>query len=134
MKKFLSGLIAALLLTAGFVALSGQGAQAAPSRGCTQYTPVCGATSISGVGSKASKRVAPTVKVTVKSSGSIVPKGTVTLTFKGKSYNKSYAGKPVTFKLPKQKPGKYKVALAYAPASSSPTKPSKGSATFVVKR
>ena len=60
--------------------------------------------------------------------------GTVTVKAGGKTAKRAYNGKTITVKLPKLKPGKYKATVTYAPAASSPTKPSKGTAKIVVKK
>lgn len=115
MKKFLSGMIAALLMAAGLVAFSGQSAQAA----CTPdaYTE-CPAVAVSTKGS--SKTIKPNKKpkivVQVKAQG-VKPQGSVTITIKGKNGSASKTvtvknGK-VTYTGPKLKKGTYKVTISF---------------------
>jgi multidrug efflux pump subunit AcrA (membrane-fusion protein) len=135
MKKLISGLIAAFLLSAGFVAVSAETASAAcrPS----QYVE-CPATTTSTAGTpktvKAGK--AAKVKVTVKARGNIKPKGKVTVSVKGPSFKKvlrsNYNGRSLSLNIGKlKKPGKYKVTVAFI---GDNTKNSAGRATITVKK
>jgi hypothetical protein len=133
MKKFLSGLFAALLLTAGFVSLSGQSAQAAPSRACDQYT-TCFTTKIVAKGSTASAKAKPSIKVTVRAAGNVHVRGTVTVKAGGKTATASYKDKTVTVTLPRLAPGKYKATISFAPAKDARVKASTGTASITVKK
>lgn len=115
MKKYLSGLIAALMMAAGLVAFSGQSAQAA----CTpsQYTE-CPAVAVSTKGStktvKSGKK--PKIVVQVKSQAG-APKGTVTISIKGPkgTVTKTVTVKngKITYTGPKLKKGTYKVTVKF---------------------
>src|SRR3954447_26298685 len=93
MKKLISGLIAAFLLSAGFVAVSAETASAS----CTpnQYTE-CPAVKLSTKGSttstKANKKPKIVIKVTAQG---VRPQGKVTVTIKGAGVS---ASKSVTVK------------------------------------
>jgi Big-like domain-containing protein len=118
MKKFISGLIAAFVLSAGFVAVSAETASAAckPS----QYVQ-CQSTSTKVTPApktiKAGK--AAKLKVSVKSRGNVKPSGKFTITVKGPGGYKKVisvtAGSGTkTINLGKlKKPGKYKVTVAF---------------------
>jgi Big-like domain-containing protein len=115
MKKYLSGLIAALMMAAGLVAFSGQSAQAA----CTpdKYTE-CPAVAVSSKGS--SKTIKPNKKpkiaVQVKAQG-VKPQGSVTITIKGPktTVSKTFTVKngKVTYTGPKLKKGTYKITISF---------------------
>ena len=99
MKKFLSGIVAAFLLTAGLVGVSGELAQAAPApRACaTSYTP-CPSTTIKVRAAKVVKQGSkPKSKVRVLTTGNIKPLGTLKIVYKGytgkrKSVKTLYSG------------------------------------------
>lgn len=117
MKKLISGLIAAFLLSAGFVAVSAETASAACKP--TQYTeckPTSTATNGSSKTVKAGKK--PKVVVTVKAQGGGKPSGTATVTIKGPGVK---IAKNVTVKNGKavytgpalKKKGTYKVTITF---------------------
>lgn len=115
MKKLIAGLFAAILTTAGLVAVSATSASAA----CTSY--VCNQTSAAKPkpqnNVQAGKKPKP-VKVEIETRGNVAAKGTVTVTVKGpgfsKTYKVNYNGKAVNVKLPAlKKAGNYKVTIAF---------------------
>ena len=137
MKKFLSGLIVALLMAAGLVAISGHSAQAA--RGCSnQYVP-CQATKVKGTAPKAVQAGKP-VKVQVKVSaiGNVKPSGSVTITIKGPGgFSKTIKAKVKNGKVAANlgkltKAGKYKVTTTFA--GDEGFRDSKSTATITVKK
>jgi hypothetical protein len=96
MKKLISGVIAALLLSAGFVAVSAETASAAckPS----QYVD-CPASATKATGPKTVKKgKKPKTSITVKSQGGVKPKGTATITYKGPGVKKTIKVKVVNGK------------------------------------
>ena len=115
MKKLIVGLFAAILATAGLVAVtSGTPASAE----CTQY--VCNATTTKATGAKSIKAGNQAkVKVTVSSRGSVEPSGRVTVTVTGpggykKTMRSGTHGDTVSFNLGKlTDPGKYKVKVTF---------------------
>jgi multidrug efflux pump subunit AcrA (membrane-fusion protein) len=130
MKKFLAGLIAAFMLSAGFVTISGQVANAAPSaRACvpSQYV-TCPATSTTGKAPKTVKRNKTTkVTVTVKAQGNVKPKGTVVVAVKGPGVNKKitkpYNGKTLSVPTPKlTKKGTYQVTITFTGSNAKSSK------------
>ena len=135
MKKFVSGVIAAVLLTAGFVAFSGQGAQAAPSRGCTQYTVNCASTKVAAKGNTVKKGVRPTVTVKVRAAGNVKVRGTVSVRYHNKVLRTAtYKGKALKLKVRTMKVGKHVVRVVFTPAKSASLKRSVGKATVKVRR
>lgn len=117
MKKLIAGLFAAILTTAGLVAVT----SAPSSAACTRY--VCNNTQPvkpkpqNNV--KAGSKPKP-IKVDVKvRGGNIAPKGTVTVVIKGpggfsKTIKVAYKGKAVNVALPKlKKAGTYKVTISF---------------------
>ncbi|GAA1758114.1 hypothetical protein GCM10009795_000600 [Nocardioides hankookensis] len=116
MKKFITGLVAAFLLSAGFVAVSAETASAACKP--TQYTQ-CPATSTKAVGAKIVKKgKKPKTVVSVKSSGNVKPKGLVIVTIKGPGTNKTtrvkYNGKTISVTGPAlKKKGTYKITVTF---------------------
>ena len=141
MKKYLAGLIAAFMLAAGLVTVSGELAGATPAaatRACkpTKYVQ-CPATKTSASPSSKSikKGKTATVAVTVKAPGNVKPKGTVTITIKGPGVNKTikvaYNGKSVKYTTPKlKKKGTYTVTIKF---SGTNAKDSTTKATIKVK-
>lgn len=135
MKKLISGVAAAFLLSAGFVAVSAETASAAckPS----QYVD-CPASSTKPAGAKSVKAgKKPKTTVNVKSQGGVKPKGTVTVIYKGPGgFSKTVTAKVVNGKVvvsgPKlTKPGKYKVSVSF---KGDNVRDSKGSYTITVKK
>ena len=135
MKKFLSGLVAAFLLTFGFVAVSAPTASAAA---CGNAYVECVSTKTKASAPKKVVRGAKAVvKVNVTAQGA-KPAGKVTITVKGKGVNFSktvnYTGAKVSIATPKLvKKGTYKVTITFAAKSGSTFKNSKASATITVK-
>ncbi|MFC7493220.1 MULTISPECIES: hypothetical protein [unclassified Nocardioides] len=142
MKKYLSGLIAAFLMSAGLVAFSGAPVSAADCG--TQYQPACVPTK-----PQAPKTVtvpageAPEVPITIRSSGNLKPAGTVTVKLDGKNIPKKLRGEDIDFKvkkgkvvveLPKLKPGKYTFKYTFQPKKGTTFETSKGTITVVVKK
>jgi hypothetical protein len=116
MKKLISGLLAAFLLSAGFVAVSAETASAVCKP--TQYK-ICQVSKTSAGGPKVAKKgQKPKTSVTVRTSGNVKPKGTVVVTYKGPGVKKTirvkYNGKPIKVTGPAlKKPGKYKVTVSF---------------------
>ena len=117
MKKLISGLVAAFLLSAGFVAVSAETASAACKP--TQYTQ-CKPTSTSTAGSSKSvkKGKKPKVVVTVKAQGGGKPSGTATVSIKGPGikFSKNLTvknGKLVYTGPALKKKGTYKVTITF---------------------
>lgn len=116
MKKLISGVITAFLLSAGFVAVSAETAAAAcqPS----QYVQ-CQATNTQASGPKSIKAgKKPSTSVTVRAPGNTKPQGTVFVTYKGKGFSKTikvaYKGKSVPVVGPKlKKKGTYTVLVVF---------------------
>lgn len=116
MKKLIAGLFAAILTTAGLVAVT----SAPSSAACTRY--VCNNTQPvkpKPQSVKAGSKPKP-IKVDVKvRGGNIAPKGTVTVVIKGpggfsKTFKVAYNGKAVNVSLPKlKKAGTYKVSITF---------------------
>ena len=137
MKKFLSGLIAALLMAAGLVAISGHSAQAA--RGCTnQYVP-CQSTKVKASGAKTVNAGKPAkVQVKVSAIGNVKPSGKVTIKVTGpggfsKTIKVTVKNGKVDANLGKlTKAGKYKVSLNFA--GDEGFRDSKSSTTITVKK
>lgn len=145
MKKYLSGLVAAFMLVAGLVALSGPAAQAAPVRACgEQYQPDCVATK-----PQAPKTVTvppsakPAVPITIRTNGNLKPVGTVVVALDDKRLPKKLQGKDISFqvkkgkvvvKLPKLKPGTYTFKYDFKPKAGTNFEASKGKITVVVKK
>lgn len=135
MKKLISGVIAALLLSAGFVAVSAETASAA----CTPTKYVeCQASSTKPAGAKTIKAgKKPKTVVSVKTQGSVKPKGTVTVTYKGpggfsKTVKATVVDGKVTVTGPAlSKPGKYKVSVSF---KGDNVKDSKSSYSITVKK
>jgi hypothetical protein len=134
MKKFISGLIAAFVLSAGFVAVSAETAQAACSP--SKYTQ-CPTTKTKATGSKsvrAGKK--PKTVVKVQAAGNVKPKGTVTITYTGpggfkKTITVKYNGKTISAVGPKlKKKGTYKVTVSFKGTNA---KDSKSKYTIKVK-
>ncbi|GAA4740156.1 hypothetical protein GCM10023350_25750 [Nocardioides endophyticus] len=134
MKKLISGLIAAFLLSAGFVAVSAETASAAckPS----QYTP-CPSSTTKAAGAKTVRQgQKPKTAITVRTAGNVKAKGTVLVTYKGPGVNKTirvnYNGKPIKVTGPAlKKPGKYTVTVVF---KGDNTKDSKSSYKITVKK
>lgn len=135
MKKFLSGLVAAFLLSAGFVAVSAETASAA----CTPTKYVeCQASSTKPTGPKTIKAgKKPKTTVNVKTQGSVKAKGTVTVTYTGPGgFKKTVKATVVDGKVSVtgpalKKAGKYKVTVAF---KGDNVKDSKSSYTITVKK
>lgn len=116
MKKLVSGIVAAFLLSAGFVAVSAETASAAckPSR----YVE-CQASSTVATGAKTVKKgKKPKTVVTVKTQGSVKAKGTATVTYKGPGVNKTVKVKVVNGKVTVtgpalKKKGTYTVTVSF---------------------
>lgn len=116
MKKFISGLIAAFLLSAGFVAISAETASAAckPS----QYVQ-CQTTKTNANGPKVIKRgKKPKTAVVVRAPGNQKPKGTLLVTYKGPGVSKTvklkYNGKATAVVGPAlKKKGTYTVIVVF---------------------
>lgn len=130
MKKFLSGLIAALVMAAGLVAFSGQSAQAACG---DQYTP-CVATKTKPKAKPVDSGKKPVVEVQVTANGNVKPIGVVVITVNGKKYEFNYKGGKLDAKLPKLKPGKYKVKVEFVPAAVGNFEGSSKTVTLTVKK
>lgn len=131
MKKFLSGLIAAFMLAAGLVAFSGQSAQAACG---DQYTP-CVATKVKvQVPKKVVAKKKSVVKVQVTANGNVKPIGVLHVTVNGKKHNYNYKGGKLNVRMPKLKPGKYKVTIKFTPAKVANFKPSTTKFTLKVTK
>ena len=130
MKKFLSGMIAALLMAAGLVAFSGQSAQAACG---DQYTP-CVATKTKPKAKPVDSTKKPVVEVQVTANGNVKPVGVVEITVNGKTYTANYKGGKIDVKLPKLKPGKYKVKVTFVPAKVGNFEESSKTITLTVKK
>lgn len=116
MKKLLSGVIAAFLLSAGFVAVSAETASAACAP--SQYVQ-CQTTSTKASGPKVVKAgKKPKLAVVVRGPGNVKPKGTVFVTYKSKGFSKTvkvkYNGKPAAVVGPKlKKKGVYAVLVVF---------------------
>ncbi|QWF21715.1 hypothetical protein KM427_22770 [Nocardioides sp. LMS-CY] len=145
MKKYLSGLVAALMLSAGLVALAGPVAQAASARACgDQYQPACVDTKPEApktVTTPAGKK--PKVPITIGANSNVKPAGKVVVKLAGKKLPKKLQGKEISFqvkkgkvvvKLPKLKPGKYKFKFDFVPKAGTAFEASKGKITVVVKK
>jgi len=130
MKKYLSGLIAALMMAAGLVAFSGQSAQAACG---DQYTP-CVATKTKASAKPVDSSKKPVVEVKVTANGNVKPVGVVEITVNGKTYKANYKGGTIDVKLPKLKPGKYNVTIKFTPAKVGNFKASTAKTTLTVKK
>lgn len=142
MKKFVSAVAAALLLSVGFVAVSGE-TQAAPARAktCrpTQYVQ-CKPTATQATGARTIGVRRPVkTTVTIRSQGGgAKPQGTVTVTITGPGGFKSvktyrYTGRTLTAVGGRpSKPGTYKVVVEFN--ASNNYKDSRDSYTFRVKR
>jgi hypothetical protein len=135
MKKLLSGLIAAFLLSAGFVAISAETAQASCPR--SQYTP-CPASSAGKSSAPKTVKVGKKAKVVVRitTAGNVKPRGSASVTFKGPGVNKtskvSYNGKPVTVTSPVlKKKGTVKVTISF---KGTNVRDSKKTLTIKVKK
>jgi len=136
MKKLIAGLFAAILTTAGLVAVSSAPAQAGckPGYACTPTSSTVKPVSKAIRAGKPAK-----VKITVKTRGTVQVKGTLTVKVKGPGgftktikvkVNKS---KNFTVKLGKlKKAGKYKVTTTFVGADGF--RDSKGKATITVKK
>lgn len=135
MKKLIAGLFAAILTTAGLVAVT---STAPASAACTQY--VCNKTTSSAKPApKTIKAGKPAkVKVAVKTRGNVKPKGTVVITIKGpggvnKTIRKTYDGKTLNLNLGKlRKAGKYKVTVTFKGGATF--EDSKSTTTITVKK
>ncbi|KQW48540.1 hypothetical protein ASC77_07255 [Nocardioides sp. Root1257] len=133
MKKLISGLIAAFLLSAGFVAVSAETASAACQK--TQYTP-CPVTVTKAAGAKTVKKgKKPKAIVSIKSAGNVKPKGKVTIIITGPGVRSAktitYNGKSVSYVGPAlKKKGTYKVTISF---KGTNTRDSKTSYTIKVK-
>ncbi|MBA2954566.1 hypothetical protein GON03_09540 [Nocardioides sp. MAH-18] len=132
MKKFITGLFAALLLTAGFVSLSGQ-AQAAPSVDCAAKYTICFATKTVAKGSRVTADQHPTVTVTVRAASNAKVKGKLAVKFGDRTIVRSYNDETRVVRLPLMAAGTYKVKVTFTPAATSHLKPSSRSATLVVR-
>ena len=116
MKKLLSGLIAAFLLSAGFVAVSAETAQAACKS--TQYVK-CPVTVTKASGAKTVKRgKSPKAIVGVRAAGNVKPKGKVTVIITGPGVRSAkvvnYNGKSVSYIGPKlRRKGTYTVTITF---------------------
>ena len=142
MKKFLSAVAAALLLSVGFVSVSGE-AQAAPARAKTckpsQYVE-CKPTSTQATGAKSIRTKKPVkTTVTIRSQGGgEKPRGKVTITITGPGGFKSvqvvnYNGRTLHVTGPRpKKPGTYTVTVKFN--ASNDYKDSTDSYKFKVKK
>jgi hypothetical protein len=135
MKKLISGLVAAFLLSAGFVAVSAETASAACAP--TKYVE-CQASSTKPTGPKTIKAgKKPKTKVSVNTQGAVKAKGTVTVTYTGPGgFKKTIKATVVDGKVSVtgpalKKPGKYKVAVVF---TGDNVKDSKGNYTITVKK
>lgn len=142
MKKFLSAVAAAALLSVGFVAVSGE-TQAAPAseKTCTPSRYVeCKPTSTQATGAKSIRTKKPVkTTVTIRSQGGgEKPKGKVTVTITGPGGFKSvktytYNGRTLNAVGPRpSKPGTYKVTVQFN--ASNDYKDSKDTYSFKVKK
>jgi hypothetical protein len=119
MKKLISGVVAAFLLSVGFVAVSAETASAAckPSR----YVE-CKPTATSATGPKTVKKgKKPKTAITIKAQGAggVKPAGTATVTYKGPGVNKTIKVKVVNGKASVtgpalKKKGTYTVTVKFA--------------------
>jgi hypothetical protein len=132
MKKIISGLFAALLLTAGLVSLSGQ-AQAASGVDCGAKYTTCFATKLSAKGSRVAADEHPTVTVKVKAAGNVKVRGKLTLKVDGRTLVRRYRNATRVVRLPKLAEGAYKVKVTFTPAPTANLKPSSGKARVVVR-
>jgi hypothetical protein len=133
MKKYLSGLVAAFLMTAGFVALS----EAPASAACGgQYQPACVATKTTAKAGKATTKAKPKVAVTVASNGNVKAAGKVTITIKpgNKKVTGTVKNGKATVTLPKLKAGKYTLSIEYTPSADSTMTASKASTKLTVTK
>ncbi|GAA4708330.1 Ig-like domain repeat protein [Nocardioides conyzicola] len=138
MKKFISGVLMAFLLSAGFVAVSAETASAATCKP-TKYVE-CQTTSTKATPSpKVITQGKPAkVKVTVSTRGNVKARGTVTVKVTGpggykKTIKVHYSGKAVSINLGKlNKPGKYKIAVTFDGGDGF--KDSKSTSTITVKK
>lgn len=130
MKKFLSSLIAALLMAAGLVAFSGQSAQAACG---DRYTP-CVATKTKAKAKPVEATKKPVVEVQISANGNVKPIGVVEIKIGDKTYEFNYKGGKLDAKLPKLKPGKYKITVTFVPAAVGNFKESTKKVTLTVKK
>lgn len=134
MKKLISGIIAAFLLSAGFVAVSAETASAACKP--TKYTE-CTVTKTKATGAKTVKAgKKPKTVIKVQAQGGVVPKGTITITITGpggfkKTMTVKYNGKTISSVGPAlKKKGTYKVTVEF---KGTNTKDSKSSYSLKVK-
>ena len=119
MKKFISGLFAALLMTAGFVAVVDAPATANQARCGVSGYPPCVVTQTHANGpAKVTKHKRASYAVNVTASGNKKPAGTIVVIINPghKKFTVKYSGTgKVTVRLPRLKPGKYSVTFKYIP-------------------
>ena len=134
MKKLIAGLFAAILTTAGFVAVT---SSAPASAACTQYVCNDTKTKVNGAKSVNAGKSAK-VKVKVSTRGNVRPTGSVTVTITGpggysKTFTKTTSGSNINVNLGKlKKPGKYKVSVTYV--GDNGFRDSAASTTITVKK
>ena len=135
MKKLIAGLFAAILTTAGFVAVT---SSAPASAACTQYVCNPNSTKVKPAPKQVNAGKPVKVKVSVDTRGNVKAAGTVTITITGpggfsKTISKTVSGKDLNLALGKfKKPGKYKVAVSYA--GSEGFRDSTATTTITVKK
>lgn len=137
MKKLIAGLFAALMTTAGLVAVTSTApAQAA----CNAYTCIATGTTAKPAPKTIKQGKPAKVKVSVTSRGNVKVSGTVTLNVKGPGGYKdtikvAYSGKQITLNLGKlKKPGKYIITVAFKGADGFRDSTSKSSITVKKKK
>lgn len=133
MKKMIVGILAAALMTMGFV-----GASAAPSVAAKAAYPGTVRTHTLVVGLGASKPGQARVLVHVSSYGKGRVTGKLVFTIvrtSGRvySFNRTYTGGNQRFTFNKIRSGKYNVAVNYIPSGSSKFKPSSGRSRLTVR-
>lgn len=118
MKKFFAGLVAAFMLSAGFVAVSAETASAACKP--TRYVE-CKPTATKATGPKTVKKgKKPKTTITIQAQGAgEKPKGTATVTYKGPGVNKTVTvkvvgGKAVVTGPALKKKGTYTITVKFA--------------------
>ena len=136
MKKLISGLFAALLMTAGLVVVADASVTAAPARACGGDYPPCTKTQTHASGpKKVDKKHRAKFGVSVTASGNKRPSGTITVTIKpgNKTVTVKYDGKgKVAVTLPKLDPGKYTLIISFDPKGDF--KPSQTKRTLKVTK
>ena len=131
MKKFLVGLVAAFLLGAGLVAVSGTAATAGDCPGTGPYVG-CVNTSTTASVQRRNQRIVK-LKYKVHTAGNAQAQGTVTMVITGPRFSKTITrsvppGFGARVKLPRK--GVYTVTIRFTPQANSVFEPSSVTKTF----